>query len=232
MGISSEPPPERPGGAWTVEHLHGAADELHHLEVPPRRTLMVMHVDAPALVLGSTQPAQDVDPAAAESAGVSVVRRRSGGGAVLLVPGAHVWVDLVVPAGDPLWSDDVEAATWWVGAAWSSALRVGAPTEVHRRGVSDRDLGRVVCFAATGPGEVVVGGRKLVGVSQRRTRHLARFQCIVHRRFDPGGTLGLVASSRRTPELVRSVHDDVTDLDALGVDPRWSVVEELLTHLP
>jgi lipoate-protein ligase A len=35
----------------------------------------------------------------------------------------------------------------------------------------------VVCFAGLGPGEVSVNGRKVVGISQRRSRQGARFQC-------------------------------------------------------
>jgi hypothetical protein len=42
----------------------------------------------------------------------------------------------------------------------------------------------VVCFASVGPGEVVRGGSKVVGVSQRRTKDAARFQCTVFRSID------------------------------------------------
>ena len=58
----------------------------------------MFEVDRPALVLGSTQRAEVVDERACADAGVEVVRRRSGGGAVLLEPGAVVWFDVVVPA--------------------------------------------------------------------------------------------------------------------------------------
>ena len=44
----------------------------------------------------------------------------------------------------------------------------------------------LVCFAGVGPGEVLAGGRKLVGISQRRTRAGARFQCAVHVRVVAG----------------------------------------------
>jgi hypothetical protein len=42
-----------------------------------------------------------------------------------------------------------------------------------------------VCFAGVAPGEVLDPSRaKLVGISQRRSRAGARFQCVVHHRFD------------------------------------------------
>ena len=51
---------------------------------------------------------------------------------------------------------------------------------------------RLVCFAGLGPGEVTVDGRKVVGISQRRTRAGARFQCAALRRWDPGALAALV----------------------------------------
>jgi lipoate-protein ligase A len=230
-------PNEEPSAAaWHVERRHGSAEALHHLEPPARRTVWELVVDAPALVLGSAQDAATVDVEAAHRRGVAVTRRRSGGGAVLLVPGEHVWIDLVVPAGDPLWVDDVEAATWWLGAAWVEALAAaGVDRErmaPHGRGVTDRGLGSVVCFAATGPGEVLVDGRKLVGISQRRTRDAARFQCVVHRHFDAGATLDLVDDRVRSSELRATLASQVADLGEVGVEPGWSVVEGLVGHLP
>lgn len=197
---------------------------------------MVLEVTTPALVLGSTQDPSVSSEAARRRDGVALAQRRSGGGAVLLVPGEHVWVDLVVPRDDPLWVDDVGASSWWLGEAWAATLGdvlVGTPPPVvHRDGVSDRHLGRLVCFAAMGPGEVAVGGRKLVGISQRRTRAGARFQCVVHRRFEPSATWALLDADRRSDELARVLDEDVADLAQLGIDPRWSVVEGLLAHLP
>jgi lipoate-protein ligase A len=223
------------GEDWSVEHHVGTAAELHHLVVPAARTVVVLEVSRPALVLGSTQSDAVVDHRATSAAGVDVVRRRSGGGAVLLVPGEHVWVDVVLPADDRRWVHDVESSSWWLGEAWAAALAAvvpaGSPVEVHRGGVSDRELGRRVCFAATGPGEVSVGGRKLVGVSQRRTRELARFQCVVHRRFDPMGTTALLVDHPHDAAIDAALLDGVVDLGSLGVEPGWSVVEDLLTHL-
>ncbi|MGH9041248.1 MAG: hypothetical protein ACRDZ3_13570, partial [Acidimicrobiia bacterium] len=52
----------------------------------------------------------------------------------------------------------------------------------------------VVCFAGLGPGEVTdAAGRKVVGLSQRRTRGHTRFQCCVLLRWDPAAMVALVA---------------------------------------
>jgi lipoate-protein ligase A len=194
---------------WRVERSTGPAAELHGrpLPVEPVPVVWVHQVSRPAVVLGSTQPAEDVDRRAADSLGVDVVRRRSGGGAVLLEPGASLWVDVVVPASHPAWEDDVSRAARWLGAVWVAALgRVGVDgAAVHPGPMQVGRLGRQVCFAGLGPGEVTVpagivgpgeeagsrtiagagtGRAKLVGVSQRRTRAGARFQAIVHHRWD------------------------------------------------
>ena len=150
------------------------------------RSVVFSDVDNTAFVLGSTQPESDVDAAAAERLGVEVVRRTSGGGGVLVGPVAQVWADVFVPRDDPLWDDDVGRAAWWLGDAWASALfSLGAlDAEVHRGAMVQTLLSSRVCFAGLGAGEVTVGGAKAVGISQRRTREGALFQCAVTLAWD------------------------------------------------
>ena len=251
----SDPQQPAAGARWRVEHRSGTADELHHAELPSTRTVVVAEVERPALVLGSTQDEAIVDRGSMRRAGVELARRRSGGGAVLLVPGEHVWVDLVLPAGEPLWQDDAALAPWWVGEAFARVVQrlvgpqrprgpAGGASEgpggvrVHRRGVTDRAAGRLVCFGASGPGEVLVGGAKLIGLSQRRTREAARFQCVLHRRWQPAATLELLdpGVAAGVADLRRVLEQDVTSLELLGpvptaAEPGWTVVEELLPQL-
>ena len=171
-----------------IVEQRGAVAELHALDpfspAPPDRPL-VWHqrFQNGAIVLGSRQQAELVDAARAEAAGLDVVRRRSGGGAVLLRPGQMLWIDLVVPPG--VAPDDVRGSMVWIGEVWRDAFdELGADPDamrVHRGGLIDTPWSELVCFAGVGPGEIVVGDRKLVGLSQRRTRHGMRAQCLVHR---------------------------------------------------
>jgi lipoate-protein ligase A len=138
-----------------------------------------------AIVLGSRQPVTTVDPVACATRGLAVVRRRSGGGSVLIRPDAVVWIDLVVPHG--VAPDDVRGAMVWAGELWQSALGdVGAldglATTVHDGGMIGSAWCDLVCFAGVGPGEVLAPAGKLVGLSQRRTRQGIRVQGMVHRR--------------------------------------------------
>jgi lipoate---protein ligase len=186
---------------WTVERFSGTAADFHQRELPDpaHRAVWVFEVHQPALVLGSTQSDEVVDAAACERAGVDVVRRRSGGGAVYLAPGEVTWIDVIVPGGDDLWSDDVGQSMWWLGDVWTAALGdLGVDdAQVHRGGLVTTEWSKLICFAGLGPGEVTVGGRKLVGISQRRTRSAARFQCAVYRHWRPEAVVALLVGDHQ-----------------------------------
>ncbi|MBW3645669.1 MAG: hypothetical protein KY441_09210 [Actinobacteria bacterium] len=220
------------GASWRVEHAVGSAAAFHArpLPEPAARVVSVLEVDRPALVLGSTQPETDADAAAVAGAGAELVRRRSGGGAVLLVPGQALWVDVVVPRDDRLWDDDVHRASHWLGAAWVAALvDLGVVAEVHTGPLVRTRWSRLVCFAALGPGEVHAGGRKLVGLSQRRTRHGARFQCLVLRRWDPEPLLSVLALD--AVERRQAAAELATVATGLQ-HPLPTLLDALLSHLP
>jgi lipoate-protein ligase A len=179
---------------WRVERDRDPAGELHRRSVDALRhcsgrVARVLEATGPALVLGSSQRQTDVNVDAAATAGLEVVRRRSGGGAVVVGPGQVVWVDLLIPIGDPLWDDDVGRAAWWVGEAWAAALEAVdfGPQQVWKRAMRTSRWSGRVCFAGVGPGEVLVGGQKVVGVSQRRTRDATLFQTAALIKWDPVG---------------------------------------------
>ena len=191
---------------------------------------MVLDVERPALVLGSTQRETDADVLALDAFDVELVRRRSGGGAVLLVPGQTLWIDIELPRADPLWADDVSRSFQWLGQAWKVALaELGVRAEVHAGGVLETAWSRKVCFGGLGPGELTVDGHKLVGISQRRTRDGARYQCVIHRRWDPVPLLGLLALHHR--ERAAALCDLALVGAGLDVDHE-RVLDALVRHLP
>jgi lipoate-protein ligase A len=218
---------------WVVERHSGQAGPLHLLADPelPRRTVRVMDVLRPALVLGSSQPAEVVDEVRAAQAGVDIVRRRSGGGAVLVGPGDQTWVDLLVPAGDPLWDDDVVAAARWAGEAWATALdRIDlGPGRVHDGGLARTNWTAMVCFAGLGPGEVTVAGRKVVGLSQRRNRSWIRIQTTALTRWNPRELIDLLVLE--TPDRQR-LADMLGDAAAALRADHEDLVASLLASLP
>ena len=163
-----------------------------------RRVAVVREVAHPTLVLGSTQPADLVSPAALRDRSVELVRRRGGGGAVYLEPGSHLWIDAWIPREDVLWAHDVSVAAEWVGQWWVEALvRVGVGGQgglsVHTGRSVPGALGDLVCFAGRGPGEVFVDDRKIVGVSQWRSREGALFSSCAYVEWDAEPLLDLLS---------------------------------------
>ncbi|MCU1462289.1 MAG: hypothetical protein JWO37_2364 [Acidimicrobiales bacterium] len=167
------------GRAWSVTRV-AASPQWFQWE-PEFPSVSVVTVDAPLLVLGSRQRDDVVVPDARSD--IVVARRRSGGGAVLLEPGRVVWVDVAVPASHPLWDPDVSRAFHWLGEVWSRAIGRGA--RAHTGPLVRTASSDLVCFAGLGPGEVTIDGRKVVGISQRRSRGGALFQCAALIQWDP-----------------------------------------------
>jgi lipoate-protein ligase A len=235
------------GSSWSIDERSGAAGELHRswpaVEFGPwRRAVSVCRVARPAVVLGSTQALAVVDRARAEARGIEVARRRSGGGAVLVVPGDPVWIDVWVPRDDRLWSQDVGRAFDWLGDAWTAALTaLGAPgLRAHRDGFAAcTRWSSLVCFGGVGTGEVVAAdGRKVVGISQRRNRDGAWFHGACIRHWDPTALLEVLDLSAEDREAARlelaGAVVGVADLVAAGgadIEPA-SVVAALVAALP
>ena len=192
----------RPEPGWSVRTVSGPAATLHEqstaLVAPPgpaARQVRVLEATDRCVVLGSTEPASRVDAGRLAEAGMTVTRRRSGGGAVLVGPGEAVWVDVIVPAGDARWIADVGRAGWWLGDLWVRALAgcgVG-PVQTWRGRLVRTEWSDRVCFAGLGPGEVTASGRKVVGISQRRTRAATLLQCALLVRWAPDDLLGVLA---------------------------------------
>lgn len=185
---------------------------------PVRRAVWFFEPTDTAVVLGSAQPIGTLDLGEISRRGLATVRRRSGGGAVLVERDALSWFDVWLPADDPLFERDVSRSAHWLGALIAEALReVGVDARGPVRVGTPTRWSPLVCFAAPGAGEVMVGGRKVVGVSQRRTRAGARFQATVLHRFDVSGTASLFAlDDDERAELTAALEASVGVVD---VDP-------------
>jgi len=205
-----------------VHRCSAEAGDFHLRDLGPNEVWFV-DTTREAVVLGSRQDENLIDRAKCESENVEVTVRRSGGGIVHLVPGSHVWVDVTISSDHPQWTDDVVESAMWLGRVWVQALALlGVDSSVYRDRLSGDDLGQLICFASLGPGEVVdQSGAKLVGIAQRRTRSIARFQCTVLTAWDPQRVLDLL-----TPVVDRSSEtlDDLRRRVAI-VDRRRADIE-------
>lgn len=196
--------------------LEGLADD-------PVPTLRWYRSATPAVVLGRGQGDLGAEIAAR---GLTVVTRYSGGGAVLLDRDL-LSLDVLVPSGHP-WLDGGPGAIFGpVGESWAEALRaLGVPdVAVHRdagaarrRGDARQRLLAAVCYATLGRGEVTAGGRKIVGLAQRRRRPGALVQAGLLRRWRPARLLTALGADPDDPDIAASaagldelVHPPPTD---------------------
>jgi len=192
---------------------------------------------AQAVVIGSAQPASDFDGERLAAAGADLVRRRSGGGAVLVAPGLQVWLDLFVPNDDPLAQSDVGKSFHWLGDAFAAAIASVLGTSVAQAGVEvnrgprqSTPWSRTLCYAGLGAGEVTVAGRKVVGMSQRRERSGAWIHSMALLTDRAGDLADLLAgpAERRSAARAGLERAGLPDAEHL-VDP---LAEEILGRLP
>lgn len=208
-----KPPASADAADWRllgVEHddperLVGRGPELlDELAGSPTPALRWYVATRPAIVLGRGQRDEEIP-----NATLPVLRRHSGGGAVLM-DADLLSLDVLLPAGHPALTDDVGQIFLDVGRAWAEALATLGVTglEVHQGASTARRLGNErdrllagICYALPGRGEVLHAGRKLVGLSQRRRRAGALVQCGMLWSWRPAPLLAALGADPQDPEV-------------------------------
>jgi lipoate-protein ligase A len=182
---------------------------------PP--TMRIFGWPGSTMLLGTGQTANAVDREACERFGVPLLRRMSGGTAVV-----HdeytLSLQITLPAGHPLISDDIHRNFLWFSEFIIAALeRLGIKAtwmslEQSRAEVAPPGL-EAACYSTLAPYEIAVDGRKLVGHGQIRRVRATAMQAMVYRVFDPTRTVRLLRRDGRTiDELEQNLVKRVTDL--------------------
>ncbi|MEC8464971.1 MAG: hypothetical protein VXZ06_04995 [Actinomycetota bacterium] len=197
------------------------AEELHAV-TPIRRDgvrLVRCIPESIALVLGSRQSEHLIDLRRAAQRNIEVIRRRSGGGIVLVDPHQSLWIDIEIGADDSRYVAEplgmmAQVGRWWLAALISLDCAFPGIWQFVGQTGSDSD-GELVCFAGRSHGELMVEQSKLVGLSQRRTRDGARVQGQLHFVDPTDEILALLVEEAPGP-LRRPAIVDEQDRDVLN----------------
>jgi lipoate-protein ligase A len=204
-----------------INRLTGSCEEFHQRSFPGRNDCVISLFTPvqPAIILGSTQDRTLINEQACLVNGVEIVKRRSGGGIVFLAQDSTIWIDVEIPREHSLWLNDVGESSLWLGEVFKKELAELAHInlELHRGSMIKTTWSSLICFAGRGPGEVFTqDGRKVVGISQRRTRDWARFQCVISLQWKPELLLNLLNEPRPTISDIKNCGSDLS-LDSATV---------------
>lgn len=152
-------------GAWNMRRDEQLAVDLLADRGAP--TLRVYRWNPRAVSLGWHQPATDIDAAAARQRNIDIVRRPTGGRAILHAD--ELTYCVVCRAGGRSLSTVYGAVNAALLRAISHlGLRASLEDSTPDLRRHYRDAASAVCFSSTARNEVKVGGRKLIGSAQRR----------------------------------------------------------------
>ena len=184
-------------GATNMALDHALAQSVGADDSPP--TLRLYRWDAACLSLGYFQPIREVNQAACARAGVGIVRRPTGGRAIL--HDDELTYSLTASAQDERLGGKILASYRVI----SAALLVGLQHLGVAADWAGADVGgakSAACFDTPGDYEITVAGRKLIGSAQTRTSGAI----LQH------GTLLLSADAARLHELLDLPNLSVADL--------------------
>lgn len=155
-------------GAWNMAVDSAIADTVAAGEQPP--TLRLYGWNPFCLSLGYGQRARDADPLTLKARGWDLVRRPTGGKAIL--HGDELTYSLCLPLDHPLASGDVVESYRRISVALLRGLeRMGLSASAEHQGANaSRRTAGPVCFEMPSHYEIAVAGRKLIGSAQLRRK--------------------------------------------------------------
>jgi lipoate-protein ligase A len=202
-------------------------EDLYDYDVLRRQvdaTMFIIRLAEPTLVLGGNQSRDVLN---ADRVRSLALRRRKGGGGLVLLQPDDLWVDWWIPGNDPRWSSDVRRNAITAGHWWHDVLvsTISGEVSVHEGPLVGEPVHRVVCFAGRGPGEIFVAGRKAVGVTQWRVREGVFLSSVLHAE----GSSDVISLLAEVPEGLAMALDHHT-ISSLGIDDPEALVADLAGH--
>ena len=154
-------------GAWNMAVDESILEHAGRGDVLP--TLRLYAWDPPCLSLGHAQPFADVDMARLQAHGWDVVRRVTGGRAILHTD--ELTYSVTGPADEPhLTGTVLESYNRLAGALLTAVRDLSLPVEMKEGKADPSGQSNPVCFEVPSTYEITVDGKKLIGSAQARRR--------------------------------------------------------------
>jgi lipoyl(octanoyl) transferase len=215
-------------GAWNMAVDEAILESVgSDFQVP---TLRLYAWNPPCLSLGYGQHSSDVDFERCQQLGWDVVRRPSGGRAILHID--ELTYSLALPADDELTAGSVVESYWRISTALIRGLtRLGANPVAEAR--SKQPENGPTCFETPSHYEITVNGRKLVGSAQMRRKG----GVLQHGTLPLSGDIaricdGLIFPHVKAREMAKEQVREraLTLTDALGRNLSWEQVAEAVVN--
>jgi lipoyl(octanoyl) transferase len=155
-------------GAWNMAVDESILEHIHRGEASS--TLRLYSWNPPCLSLGHAQSFADVDMERVKVNGWEVVRRMTGGRAILHTD--ELTYSVTGSANEPVLTGGILESYNRLAQALMFAMReLGLPVEMKKEEVSHAsDAANPVCFEVPSTYEITVGGKKLIGSAQARKK--------------------------------------------------------------
>ena len=207
-------------GAWNMAVDEALADSVRDGGPP---VLRAYRWSPPCLSLGRNQPSDGYDREEIRRRGIDVVRRPTGGRAVL----HHRELTYSVAAREDALGTLRQAYTAINRALVAGLRRLGVDARLHPAGPDRAPLPSLApCFEQPVEGEVTAGGRKLVGSAQRRERGVMLQHGSLPIHDDQSAVPGLMLPGQG----VAAADAPATLAALLGREPAWEALVDALAE--
>jgi lipoyl(octanoyl) transferase len=154
-------------GAWNMALDEAILEHIGRAESLP--TLRLYAWDPPCLSLGHAQPFADVDMRRLRERGWEVVRRATGGRAILHTD--ELTYSVIAPNDESRLAGTVlESYNRLAQALLQAVKELELPVEMKEGRVDPSSMPNPVCFEVPSTYEITVGGKKLIGSAQARKK--------------------------------------------------------------
>jgi lipoate-protein ligase A len=217
-------------GAWNMAVDESLLEQVGRGESLP--TLRLYAWEPACLSLGYAQPFADVDTARLHERGWEVVRRPTGGRAILHTD--ELTYSITAPHDEPrVLGTVLESYNRLAQALLCAVKSLGVPVEMKEHRPGQDSAQGPVCFEVPSAYEITVGGRKLIGSAQARRRE----GVLQHGTLPLCGDLGRITQALVFPEdAARDVAAEkllsrATTVEAvLGKRIEWKTVAQAFVH--